>query len=270
MSQLILFTDLDGTLLDHHDYSFSAADEAIAALNRLDIPWILNTSKTLAELKVLRQQLGQQHPVIVENGSGIAIPCDYKHAMWQPPDEPLVEEDGFLFKSLGADRAAILAVLAPLKEQFNFTGFADMSNHELADCCGLTPTAAALARNRLFTEPLQWLDSAAKQQQFMAELNKQGLYTLQGGRFLHVGGSNDKGAAMDWLWNCYQQQGRPRCVALGDSGNDVAMLERADIPVIIRSPDHPPPAIHTQHPSILTEAYGPEGWNQAVLEIIHS
>jgi len=270
MPPLIIFTDLDGTLLDHHDYSFSAANEAIAALNHHGIPWILNTSKTLAELKVLRQQLGQQHPVIVENGSGIAIPCGYNHAMWQQPDEPLIEEDGFLFKSLGADRAAMLAVLAPLKGQFKFSGFADMSDHELADDCGLSPAEAALARQRQFTEPLRWMDSAAQQQKFMIELNKQGLYTLQGGRFLHVGGSSDKGAAMDWLGNCYQQLGRPRCVALGDSGNDIAMLERADIPVIIRSPDHPAPVLQTQHPSMLTEGYGPEGWNQAVLEIIQS
>ena len=37
-SQLVLFSDLDGTLLDHESYSFDAARPALDRLRREDVP----------------------------------------------------------------------------------------------------------------------------------------------------------------------------------------------------------------------------------------
>jgi len=99
--ELILFTDLDGTLLDHDNYSFSSALEAIECLNALKIPWILNSSKTLSELLGLRTQLRQKHPVIVENGAGVAIPIGYKHPSWPGVESDLKEKEGFRRYSSG-------------------------------------------------------------------------------------------------------------------------------------------------------------------------
>ena len=71
---VLIFTDLDGTLLDHDTYSW---DEAIPALNlcrRLDYPLIMVSSKTRAELDVLRQEIGLSSPFVSENGGGIFFP----------------------------------------------------------------------------------------------------------------------------------------------------------------------------------------------------
>ena len=46
MSSAVIYTDLDGTLLDHHTYSFDAARSTIAALSERGIPVIPCTSKT--------------------------------------------------------------------------------------------------------------------------------------------------------------------------------------------------------------------------------
>ena len=54
--------DLDGTLLDHHSYSWAAAEPALARVRALQIPLVLVTSKTAAELEVLRRQLDLPHP----------------------------------------------------------------------------------------------------------------------------------------------------------------------------------------------------------------
>ncbi len=59
---VLVFTDLDATLLDHNDYSFEAARPALSRLRELDIPVIPNTSKTLAELETLTEALGNPHP----------------------------------------------------------------------------------------------------------------------------------------------------------------------------------------------------------------
>ncbi|MCG7852909.1 MAG: HAD hydrolase family protein, partial [Methanosarcinaceae archaeon] len=48
----VVFTDLDGTLIDHDTYSYKAARPALAALKKQGIPLIFCTSKTRAEIEV--------------------------------------------------------------------------------------------------------------------------------------------------------------------------------------------------------------------------
>jgi len=55
--QLLVFTDLDGTLLTHEGYSWQPAAPALERLRQLDIPLILNSSKTAAEIAALREEL---------------------------------------------------------------------------------------------------------------------------------------------------------------------------------------------------------------------
>ena len=43
---LLVFTDLDGTLLDHHSYSHAAALPGLERLRGLEVPVIPVTSKT--------------------------------------------------------------------------------------------------------------------------------------------------------------------------------------------------------------------------------
>ena len=43
----LIFTDLDGSLLDHHSYSFAPAVPLLAELDALGIPVIPITGKTL-------------------------------------------------------------------------------------------------------------------------------------------------------------------------------------------------------------------------------
>src|SRR5690606_17556113 len=69
MPQLIVFTDLDSTLLDHETYSFAAALPALEQLRQKNIPLGIVTSKTRAEIKGLRSELNISGPDVCENGS---------------------------------------------------------------------------------------------------------------------------------------------------------------------------------------------------------
>ena len=70
----MVVTDLDGTLLDHHSYSYEAAIPALDKLTDFKIPVIFNTSKTAKEVIPLQQKLSISAPFIVENGSALYIP----------------------------------------------------------------------------------------------------------------------------------------------------------------------------------------------------
>ncbi|MEW8587337.1 MAG: HAD-IIB family hydrolase, partial [Candidatus Thiodiazotropha sp.] len=71
---LLIFTDLDGTLLDHHSYDHRDALPALERLRDLQVPVILVSSKTLDELTVVMKQLRLEGPIIGENGAVIIYP----------------------------------------------------------------------------------------------------------------------------------------------------------------------------------------------------
>ena len=72
----IIFTDLDSTLLDEN-YSWEKAKPALNELNKLKIPLILNSSKTICEIEMIRKDLNIFYPVVAENGAVIGIPNDF-------------------------------------------------------------------------------------------------------------------------------------------------------------------------------------------------
>jgi mannosyl-3-phosphoglycerate phosphatase len=67
----IVFTDLDGKLLDHDTYSFEAAMPALAHLRRLQARVVLLSSKTLQEVLFWRTKIISNHPFAVENGGAV-------------------------------------------------------------------------------------------------------------------------------------------------------------------------------------------------------
>ncbi|MEM7027847.1 MAG: HAD-IIB family hydrolase, partial [Pseudomonadota bacterium] len=247
-TSLIVISDLDGTLLDHHDYSYSAAIPALELLANYEIPLILNSSKTASEIREIRLTLNNHHPYVVENGAGIFLPdADIDRCI-----------------KFGTPRDDLLILLNNIRQQngFQFTGFNDLNVEELTSISGLSREQAQLAMQRDFTEPLIWRDAESSKIKFIQLLEQEGLTATQGGRFLSISGKVDKGQALNWLKNYYLEQNgkQPYIIALGDSENDKDMLEASDQPVLIRSPVNELPIINKDN-LIIKEQAGPEGWN---------
>ena len=72
----MLFTDLDRCLVDHSPSSFENARPALQALQSEQIPVILVSGKTRAELEPLREGLNHSDPFIVENGAAVFVASD--------------------------------------------------------------------------------------------------------------------------------------------------------------------------------------------------
>ena len=104
----VVFTDLDGTLLDSEDYSFRAALPALKHLKRNNVPWIMVTSKTRAEVEHWRTVLGNDHPFIVENGGAAFVPSGYF-----PIEVASTTRDGYTILEWGMKYERLIAALVP-------------------------------------------------------------------------------------------------------------------------------------------------------------
>lgn len=261
----IVVTDLDGTLLDHHSYSWQAAAATLAELKQQQIPIVINTSKTFKEVLELQKALGLESPFIVENGSAVFLPKTGFSALLAT----LEEQQGFYCKLLGRHRQQIVSYLQALRsaKRWNFAGYSDWNIDKVMELTGLDSASAELSLSRAFSEPLIWQDSEENLLQFKKTLEGEKLTLLKGGRFYHVLGSTNKGLATKWVQSLYAE-GTP-VVCLGDSPNDIDMLDMADIPVWVKSDKHNYPELtHPNAKTIYTSGLGPVGWAEALNQIL--
>ncbi|MWB78629.1 HAD hydrolase family protein [Pseudooceanicola sp. 216_PA32_1] len=249
---LIVFSDLDGTLLDHATYDWSPARPALDRLAALDVPVVLASSKTAAEIAPLRREMGlERWPAIVENGAGL-LPAG------QGADAP------------GPEYPRLRAVLKGLPETLRagFEGFGDWSDAEVARRTGLPPESARLARIRAFSEPGIWGGDDAGRDAFVAALAAQGVSARLGGRYLTL---SFGGTKADRMAELATSLGRTRMVALGDAPNDAEMLTTADIGVVIANPHGPGlPELPGEAAGRIRRSTktGPAGWNEMILPLV--
>jgi len=270
ISQPVIFTDLDGTLLDHETYSFSAAVPALEILNEKGIPLVFCSSKTRAEIEYWRGKLGNRHPFISENGGGIFIPLSYfaeDDVRAAVPKPKIV--DGYHVLVLGTTYRVLRGALRDLRVSgFDIKGFGDMSAPEVAEITGLSRKEAELAKKREFDEPFIFQGDKVNLSAFLASVREKGLRWAQG-RLYHLMGDHNKGGGVDALKLLFRRKyGNIITIALGDSPADLPMLEKVDYPILVRNyrREHDPTVAVPN--LIRADGVGPEGWNKAMLELI--
>lgn len=301
MPELIVLTDLDGTLLDPASYSFQAAEDALKTLDAREIPVVLVSSKTRAEVEPIRFALNNNHPFIVENGGALFVP----KGLFAFPLEEAIIRGPYQVVETQTTYVTLRKALKEIEQGLgaSLRGFGDMPPEEVAVRTGLSRKDAFLAKQREYDEPFviertegraetpgraQGRGRGQEQRQgpgleeeapdeVVAEVERRaearGLRLNRGGRFFHLTGNIDKGQASQRLIDCYRRHwlGRPGgivTVGLGDGPNDHPMLALVDRPVAVQRPDG------SYHPSLrlpnLVKAcgVGPTGWNRAVLELL--
>lgn len=265
LSMIIIFTDLDGSLLNHEDYSFQGAKPALERIRACNIPLIFTTSKTRREVELLHKKMALQEPFIVENGGAVFFPGRYKKLTIKNS----IKKKNCLLVQLGISYADIVSFVQGIQGEFAIKAFSDCTPEEIMRFAGLSRRDAAYAKKREFTEPFIMKETAALNR-LRHLARKNGIKITQGGRFYHfIGAHQDKGKAVKIVIEVFRQNygGRITSIGVGDSKNDIPLLAAVDIPVLIPHPDGT--YQNTKLPGIVKSPFpGSRGWNEAVERVL--
>ena len=268
-AQTIIFTDVDGTLIDFETYDCSVAKPWVQRLKEVGIPVVFCSSKTFAEQRDLQRRLDFESPCIVENGAAIIAPGGY----WEDhPEGSIVGEEGWVRIELGMRsweiRSKVMKIESMIGE--SLIGFSRMPTEDLARRTGLDLLSAKRAAQREYSETL----AIEKPESFWRELKplfeEQGLACFAGGRFHTVVDIGvDKGKAIDYVSENWKQVTgeSPLTIGLGDSHNDKPLFQAVDCPRQVQRPDGTWEDLGLPR-SYLVEGVGPHGWVRAVSPLL--
>ena len=218
-SNIWVVTDIDGTLMDHQ-YDLTPALDTISLLRENKIPIILCTSKTAAEVRKIRLEIGNIDPFIVENGGAVYGKDEFSEKEWE-----IV---------LGRSFADLKLILDKLSNDIDFPlkALNDLSYKEINKLTGLDEKNIELALDRHWSVPFI-NPPENKRTELYNLIDKYKINIYQGNRMSHLlDSASHKGNAVLALKRYYNNFD-VKIIALGDSPNDLPLLEVADIPIVI-------------------------------------
>lgn len=259
----IVFSDLDGTLLDHRTYRYDKALRGISILKKKGIPLVLVSSKTFPEISALHKEIGLAAPFAFENGGGIAF-----------PDE--ASEGGMRIEILGAPIEKLRADFRLLQGRAPSPAVSilDLSMDDLRKRTGLDARRIELALQRKASLPFIFTGSAPSGHEEIGKINRTlhayGYAITKGGRFYHfIAEHATKGEALRKIVVYYKtlfQMSAIPTIGIGDSENDIDMFRAVSVPVLVKKFDHT--YTDTGMDIRKTASIGPEGFSEAIESLI--
>ncbi len=228
--KIIIFSDIDGTILDKHHNS-QKIRPLIEKITSLDATLILCSSKTKPEIEFYMRELGINNPFIVENGGAIYVQKGYFSF-----SSPFSKEiNGYDVVELGLPYSVVRERLNNTLSMTNckIASFGDMTREELAAELDLPLDLAELAKMREYDEPFLFISGDKKE--FEKTAKAEGLTLTFGNKYSHVLGNSNKGKAVTVLKTLLVHKFTNIITfGIGDSENDLSMLSAVDKPMLIR------------------------------------
>jgi len=256
----IFFTDLDGTLIDHHTYSPMGAMEGIGLLKERGIPLVPVTSKTFDEVCEIMDLLNLRNNFVFENGAGMGI---------------FSGKEGFQF-TLNSPGIDYLLGFVPLisgffGSQLNILNFVSAQELDRLTGLGLKRSEMALKRKGsvFFIPRNNPSPDEAEIDALNRSLAPEGVKITKGGRFYHLVSLDfGKGEGVKKIIEFYRVKYNcePVTAAAGDSLNDLDMLKVVDYSYVVKKPDTT--WLKTDFPVIKTQGEGPYGFSEAVKDFL--
>jgi mannosyl-3-phosphoglycerate phosphatase family protein len=291
-----VFTDIDGTLVDINTAEYGKeTDKLIRLIKERNIPLILTSAKTRLEQNKIREDLGLSDPFIVENGGAIVIPKGYfpdyalrdiKYPLreTQETKNGAIDVNHEIVVELGKPADYIRAKLSDIRKKYsiNFRGVADISVEKLSNLALISREQAKRMAQRNYGETILQIQSEDIAR-FIKYVQEDGMKVIHGGRFFDVTVGTDKGIAVGILKKLFKDKFHNNVTffGIGDSTNDIPMLNLMDIPILVQRQDSSwvddgeikmKNAVDSNRISsnklIKVEGIGPNGWENALHKII--
>lgn len=271
----LIFTALEGALIDARTDSFAGAEEAVYELDRRKIAYILLTSRTREEIEPVRRKLGHSHPFVTENGGGIYFPDGY----FTVRIPGFIRVGRYLSIAQGRPYAEVCEALDDLAEEcgVGVAGFHHMTVREIAENTGVKPRAAELARAREFDEPFYFTSADEKAiARFVETARARGYSVRRGETFWHFSSKCDPARAVRTVSGLFREAThiKLRLIGIGASENDLAWLGAVNQAVMLPGiedadgGDGEGKKAGRAQTVAVGDAPGPAGWSAAILNII--
>ena len=253
--KVLIFTDLDGSLLDRDTFKFDKISKYIKDLISKNISIIPNSSKTKKEIESFNKELDEDLPFIVENGAAIY-------------NLNLINSSFPEKISLSREISEILdifnnKILKKYKSKCNFIN--NLTTDKQLKIFGLPKEKIKLATNREYSIPLLFDGSKTDKLDLIKSVNDAGLSLHEGGRVINLCDKVSKSQAMKNVVKIFKKISKEKLitVGVGDNFNDLDMLKNSDIPCLVFNDKFTMEKINIDN-CLVSKKPAPEGWEEVV------
>jgi mannosyl-3-phosphoglycerate phosphatase len=242
--------------------SLGRLPDEILSVRRLvtdeDVPLVLCSTRTRAEIEHLQNRFGLRHPFVCENGAAVCVPRGYFGF-----DLPNARNaGGYEVVEFGRPYEDVVQALdqAAARLGIDVEGFHDASSEDVARECRLTLQHAQLAKLREYGEPFRFVSHHPDQRiRLFKALAARGFGCAAGGRYDYVGAATDEVVGIRLLCQWYRRSlGPVLSVGVGDPVRDSGLLGFVHWPIhfgrdTLERSEHlimkrPPPAAERDEP----------------------
>ena len=251
---IIIFTDLDGSLLHRDTFKFDPIKDYLKSLLNNGIIIIPNSSKTEKEIEKFNEELGVNLPYIAENGSSIhglnLITSNF-------PDKLILSrEKEEIFK--------IFENKVPEKLKEKCLEVSKMSKKEQENILGQKDERLKDALKRKYTLPFLFKGDKIEKNKLSKILSSSSLTLQEGGRVINLCDNINKVKSMNKVIKILRKtEDKIKSIAVGDNYNDLDMLKSCDIPCLVFNDKFKLDQINIDD-LIFSNKPSPEGWADVI------
>ena len=253
--QIIIFTDLDGSLLNKDTFRFDEIEDYFKELISIGIKIIPNSSKTEAELSDFNNQYNLNLSFIAENGSSI-------HGL------NLINKNLPQKILLGRSTDQIYKVYeenipSDLKQKITF--ILKLKSKEQEEIFGLPLNKMLLAIKRDHSIPIQFNGTENEKSEFINIINDCGLTIQTGGRIMNICDNTNKSKAMVKTIQLIKDEMNNEIITIGvgDNQNDIEMLGETDYSCLVKNDNFDSSLINMDN-LIKSSKPSPLGWADVI------
>ena len=253
--KILIFTDLDGSLLDKETFKFDVIKDYFKELVRNGIIIIPNSSKTEAELLDFNEQNNLDLSFITENGSSIH---GLNKIHQNLPDKIIMSRTIDEIRNIYKTNIS-------LDFKNKTTHILELEIEVQQKILGLPLDKIKLAIKRDHSLPIKFNGTEIEKKEFTKILKNSGLTIQTGGRIMNVCDNVNKSIAMSKALQLIRKQLDDEIITIGvgDNENDIEMIKQTDYPCLVKNDNFDSSLINIDN-LIKSSEPSPLGWADVI------